>query len=100
MEEVYAFPRDAGCFDDGCECMELSHASGYIVVVPNGVGLLVDIRGAEEFVQLELGVFESVFGTIIDFGEYDNDGNAKAAAEVEMMLRHVRGRVATIDKNE
>jgi hypothetical protein len=80
--------------------MKLVDACGHVLLISHYEGLLVNVGGTEKLDYLLFRILLRMLGTIVNFSEDDNYGDTEGAAKVQMMLRHVSGRMAAIDKDE
>ena len=80
--------------------VQLINTRRNILLVPHRKGALVDVRSTQQLVDLLLGIFHGMLWTTIDLGEDNDDRNAKGAAQIQMMLRHVSRRMPAIHQDQ
>mmetsp|Transcript_50079 Transcript_50079/g.98004 ORF Transcript_50079/g.98004 Transcript_50079/m.98004 type:complete len:326 (+) Transcript_50079:862-1839(+) len=99
-QQIQPLSGDRTSLNDGRKLMHLLHNSIHICVSPHRERSPSNVRSPQHLTYFLPRGVQGVFWTSVNFREDDNGRNAEGAAQVEVVLRHVRRRVARIHEYE
>ncbi len=91
VQERESLPRDSGDVNHGRQVLELPRAGGNVVLGLDREGPASDVGALEELGKLLLGRGHHVVRAAVHLCEHHCHGDAVAASQVEVVLRHVCG---------